>query len=594
MKVKAIFKDIADGFSITWKASKTYTTYNLLLSFAIALLPIASLWFIKQIIDIVTKYESATREDFIYAIISLVIIQLIQAGLQQALNDIQTVQQQLVIDHLSKKVLEKAITLNYPYYENSEYFNTLHLAQQEVLHRTSTLTNSLNQVMQSGFTMLMLGAIFLQFNWLYGVLVIVAILPVLMIKYKHAKAVQDLEKNNIMNERRALYISRILTDAVHAKEARIFQFGNFFIDKFLALREKIFWGKKRLSANQAWSETIIQAIEIIILAAIIYKLGVDTLDGLLTAGTFIFYLQALQRIQTGFRNFISSFTILFRQRFFLNNIFSFLKLPLSENRSNFSMPFPDHIEKGIILKNVSFTYPDSANTTLSSLNMQFSPGKVTAIIGENGSGKSTLVKLLSRLYTPTSGELLIDDISFTKIDPAEHGNKVSMIFQDYNQYHFSLTDNILLGQPKKDNEIAEAGSDADLNSFTHTIPNGYDTILGKMFGNDQQLSGGQWQKIAIARMLYRNAEIMILDEPTSNIDPLAEYEILQKITLKKKDKIIILITHRLHNLKFADHIYLMNDGKVHGEGTVSELLANNDLFKEMYQRQELEKGAMKI
>jgi len=592
MKPKAIFKDISDGFSITWKASKTYTTYNLLLSFAIALLPIASLWFIKQIIDIVTKYENATREDFIYAIISLVIIQLIQAGLQQALNDIQTVQQQLVIDHLSKKVLEKAITVNYPYYENSEYFNTLHLAQQEVLYRTSTLTNSLNQVIQSGFTMLMLSAIFLQFNWLYGVLVIIASLPVLVIKYKHAKAVQNLEKNNIMNERRALYISRILTDAVHAKELRIFQFGNFFIDKFLDLREKIFWGKKRLSANQAWSETIIQAIEIIILAAIIYKLGIDTLDGLLTAGTFIFYLQALQRIQSGFRNFISSFTILFRQRFFLNNIFSFLKLPIEEDAKRFTNTFPVQIKKGIILKNVSFKYPDAANAALSSINMHFSPGKVTAIIGENGSGKSTLVKLLSRLYTPTSGEILIDDTDFNSIEPGVYSNKVSMIFQDYNQYHFSLTDNILLGQPKNDKAIVEAGEDADLNSFAHTLPNSYDTVLGKMFGNDQQLSGGQWQKIAIARMLYRNAEIMILDEPTSNIDPLAEYEILQKIISRKKDKIVILITHRLHNLKFADHIYLMNEGKVHGEGTVSALLTNNKLFKEMYQRQELEKVAL--
>jgi ATP-binding cassette subfamily B protein len=594
MNLRNIFKDITDGFLISWKASRRYARYNFALSFIASLIPLASLWYIKQIIDIVTRYENATRQDFIYAVITLVILQLIQAGVQQVLNDIQTVQQQLVIDHLSKKVLEKAVAVEYPYYENSEYFNSLHIAQQEVIYRAGILTSGFNQILQSSFSMLMLCAVFLQLNWRYGVLIIAASLPVLLVKWRHIKASQQLEKQNLLNERKAAYLSRMLTDSVHAKEVRTFYFGSFFIDKFTELREKIFWGKKRLSANQAWAETLIQAIEIIILAAIIFKLGLSTLDGALTAGSFIFYLQALQRIQSGFRNFFVSLTLLFRQRFFLNNIFNFLNLPLTKSKSDYIIPFPAPLQQGIAIKEVSFAYPDAAAEALHNINMQFGPGKVTAIIGENGCGKSTLVKLLTRLYTPVSGKITIDGHDISNIDPEMYTARTAMIFQDYNQYHFSLADNITLGQLKNEKELALAAADADIAALVQNLPDRYDTVLGKMFGNDLQLSGGQWQKIALARMLYRDAEILIMDEPTSNIDPLAEFDILRKITAQKEGRVIILITHRLHNLKFADHIYLMEQGRVNGEGTVDQLLMTNKLFREMYNRQELDRTTSNV
>ncbi len=594
--IKSLFYDISNGFRINWKASKQYAIYNLALSLVLSLLPLLSLWYIKEIIDIVTQYQQAGRTDFIYALITLVIIQLLQAGIQQVLTDIQTVQQQLVIDYLSTRVLTKAVSVDYPYYEKSEYFNSLHLAQQQVMYHAGVLTTSYNQIIQSGFSMLALCIIFIQFNIVYGLLVLIASVPVLLIKYKHAKAIQQLEKENIVNERKAHYLSRILTDATHAKEVRTFSYGNFFIDKFRDLREKIFWGKKRLSANQAWSETIIQAIEILILAAIILHLGLSTLDGLITAGSFVFYLQALQRIQSVFKTFLNSFILLFKQRFFLINIKNFLELPSfqKKNEHSSSSIFPDKLQQGIQLQNVSFTYPEAVQETLTNLNMQFLPGKVTAIIGENGSGKSTLVKLLANLYTPASGNIAVEDISIANIDNESYYKNVAVIFQDFNQYHFSAEENILLGHPSDIEKMNNAETEADLKTLISKMPEGYKTALGKMFGNDMQLSGGQWQKIALARMLYRNAQVMILDEPTSNIDPLAEYEILQKITEKKKDKIIILITHRLHNLKFADHIYLMDNGEVHGEGTVNELLATNPLFKQMYERQELEKGFFKL
>lgn len=589
MNFRKISRDITDGFLISWNANRTYAIYNLALSLTISLLPIVSLWYIREIIDIVTRYKVASREDFIYALITLVIIQLIQAGLQQVLQEIQTIQQQSTIDYLSRKVLEKAIQVEYPYYENASYFDNLHLAQQEVNYRGGLITNGFNQLIQSGFTLITISVVLLQFKWWYAVLVIAASIPVLWIKKKHAKDSQELERQNIQRERAAGYLSRTLTDSVHAKEVRTFLFGEYLIAKFTALRERIFWGRKKLAAAQSWSETLIQAIEILIVAAVILSLGLNTLDGVITAGTFVFYLQALQRVQSGFRNFITAFTALFRQRFFISNINTFFQLPTKAgNESSYNLLFPGNIREGISLNKVSFTYPDAVKPVLQNLDMHFKPGTVTAIVGENGSGKTTLVKLLAKLYQPSTGNITIDAVDVQSIQPSSYAQHTSVLFQDFNQFHFSLRENIGFSNNAEEEKVQRASAAAGVHSIADQLKNGYDTSLGKMFGDDQQLSGGQWQKIAIARTLYRDSTVCILDEPTSNIDPVAEYEILRNIVAEKGNKIIILITHRLHNLKFADHVYLLNGGKVSSEGSVESLLQKSELFREMYQRQMLE------
>jgi ATP-binding cassette subfamily B protein len=324
------------------------------------------------------------------------------------------------------------------------------------------------------------------------------------------------------------------------------------------------------------------------LAAILVNLGLNTLDGRISPGSFIFYFQALQRLQSGFRNFLTGVTTLLRMNFFLKNLSAFLDLPLRVKHQALA-PFPAVITQGITLQNVTFCYPDNERAVLQNINMSFHPGKVIAIIGENGSGKSTLVKLLARLYEMEGGKILLEDLDIEKIDPKQYAANVSVLFQDFNQYHFPLADNIMLSGERDVQRLQNVATGAGLNDLLQELPKGFDTSLGKMFGDDVELSGGQWQKIAIARMLYRNTPVLILDEPTSNIDPLAEYEILKRITAEKKDRIIILITHRLHNLKFADHVYLMDHGKIHGEGTVDELLERSELFRQMYDRQELAK-----
>jgi len=579
--------DLFRGFLMSWQAARRYAMYNLLLTLILAVLPVLFLWCIKELIDLITSYDSAAREEFFYALTALATIQLLQIGLQQLAKNIQATQQQLTIDYLSEKVLKKAVSVEYPYYEDSAYYNSLHLAQQEVLYRTTILTMGYNQLLQNGLTMLALGALLLQYSPIYVLLVIIAAIPIVMIKWKHAVATQQLEKQNLVNERKAGYLNRILTDATHAKEVRTFHFGDVFIKKFRDLRRDIFVGKKKLFGRQHMADTLIQVIEIIIISLIVLTLGIKTFDGVLTVGSFILYLQALQRLQTGFNGFLHGFTLLFRQRYFIKNIKSFLELPLTVS-SNSETAFPAILGKGIALNNVSFTYPGNKKATLIGVNMEFRPGTVTAIVGENGCGKSTLVKLLARLYPLEDGVITIDSHDVGAFSKAEYYQNVAFLFQEYNQYHFSMGENISLDGVNDISRLRSAAIEAGIMELVKTQPKQFDANLGRMFGNDLQLSGGQWQKLAIARLRYRNTPVMVLDEPTSNIDPLAEFELLEKITATKEGKIIVLITHRLHNLKFADHVYLLDEGKVQAEGSLQTLLETSQAFRNMYARQQLE------
>jgi ATP-binding cassette, subfamily B, bacterial len=587
-KIKNVCKDLVKGFLLSWQAGKRYAIYNLLLSLVLAVLPLLSLWYIKELIDIVTHYEHVSRKDFIYALGVLILIQLVQAGLQQLLKDIQATQQQLMIDYLSHHVLKKAVSVEYAYYEDAAYFNSLHMAQQEVLYRTAILTNGYNQLLQNGLTLIALTALFLQYNWIYAIMVLAAGIPVVMVKWKHAVASQQLEKDNLLNERKAAYLNRVLTDATHAKEVRTFDFGEVFIDKFRELRRSIFRGKKKLSARQHMSETMIQVVEIIIIGAIVLSLGLKTFDGLLTIGSFILYLQALQRLQSGFTGFLNGFTVLFRQRFFIKNIRDFIDLPLPPRPAS-TISFPATILTGIAVENVSYTYTGNKSPSLSGLNMHFKPGTVTAIIGENGCGKSTLVKLIARLYSLQDGSITINgtDVSLLRLE--EYYRNVGFLFQEYNQYHFSIGENISLDGLQDRSKLKAAAHSAGIMDLVQSQPKQFEANLGRMFGNDLQLSGGQCQKLAIARLLYRDTPVMVFDEPTSNIDPIAEFELLQEITAEKEGKIIILVTHRLHNLKFADNVYLLDEGKVQAEGTVADLLQNSEAFRKMYKRQQLER-----
>jgi ATP-binding cassette subfamily B protein len=433
---------------------------------------------------------------------------------------------------------------------------------------------------------LFLSALFITIEWYYFFLFILIGFPLAYVKWYYSRKTNHLEKKNVTLERQSGNLNFVLTSLAYAKEVRLFGFGESFLNKFKGIRKKIFKERKVISYHNAWAGFWAQLIETIAVCYIYLKIAMQTFAGVISIGSFVMYFQAFQRIQSSLRSFLESLVQIFQLRLFLNDLFTFLNLPENKLRGKkTSISYP---ERGIDIDKLSFSYPGSDKQVLQNISLHCKPGNIIALVGENGSGKSTLVKLLTGLYHVQNDEAIkINGVSVNRIPENQLREKISVIFQDFNMYDATVKENIALNLNLESHKLIESAEATGANEFIGKFSDGYDTLLGKAFNKSEQLSGGQWQKLAISRALYRNTEIIILDEPTSQIDPIAEFTIIENLKKNIGGKIIILITHRLYNLKEADCIYTMHQGEIIEQGTFTELISKDGLFKKMYEKQKL-------
>jgi ATP-binding cassette subfamily B protein len=365
---------------------------------------------------------------------------------------------------------------------------------------------------------------------------------------------------------------------------RIFDFGGLFIEQFRSLKKNIFNRKKDLQRKHLWQSTFIQTSEVVATVAIYCIIILRAGTGVISIGGLVIYLQAFQRLQNGFTSLFQSAISLFQQQLYLREILRYLDTPSEQSVVMTDMPIPD-LSKGIFINNLSFRYPDTEKDVLHNINMNFKPGTITAIAGENGSGKSTLIKLLCRLYNVPAGFIMWGGADIAGIDQEVITQKTAAVFQDFGKYYLTVEENITFGREPNLQKLVESMQMAGIAQKVEGFSNKDQTILGRTYKHGEQLSGGQWQKIAVARALYKDARIIILDEPTSAIDPLSEQHIFESLKKEIGDRIIILITHRLYNLKLADYIYVMNNGRVAESGNFDILLSGDTLFSRIYEKQ---------
>ena len=558
---------------------------NFLLQVILALIPLLNLYILKGLVDLVIKHNATDQSEIIKQIVKLVIVQLINAGLNQVHLYLQSIEQQKVTDHIASIVISKAIKVPYAHYENSDYHDSLHQAQHQALYKLPILINAVNQLMQQGLNMLLLSVLFFAIKWYYFFLFLVLGLPLAYVKWYYSNKLNQLNRRHLSLERRSAYLNFILTSLGFAKEVRIFHFGNSFLENFKAIRNKIATDKREISYHNAWAGFWAQVIEITFICYIYFKLALDTFLGLISIGSFVLYFQAFQRLQAALKSFLQALVDLFQLRMFLNDLFLFLDLP--ENIKHEQQPLY-HPGNGLEITNVSFSYPGSQKEVLKNITINCKPGNMIALVGENGSGKSTLVKLLTALYPVQSGSITLHGVALDKIPDEVLRQKISVIFQDFNSYEATVKENIGLGlNLLNDERMVQSATATGANEFIEKLPLGYDTLLGRTFNSSEQLSGGQWQKIALSRALYKKSELIILDEPTSHIDPLAEYKVINTLLKNIGDNIVLLITHRLYNLKKADCIYAMSEGVIVDQGTFDELVSRDGVFKTMYEKQKL-------
>lgn len=497
-------------------------------------------------------------------------------------------QGQRIVDYAQMRLQSKANDLDLAYYENPDYHDMLDRAEEEVAYRPIEVLESLFRLGLNGISLLGIAALLLSLHWGLTVVLLVAAIPAAGVRMKYAQRFYDWTRQHTPLERQAEYFSWLLTSDTAAKELRLFGLGHLFQQRFQALRRQLYQGRVAIAKQRFVAFSLTQVIVGVITLTSYGVVILQTLKGGLLLGDLVLYHQAFQRGQEALRSLLRSTSDLYESSLFIDNLQEFLDLTPSVVNPPQPIPFPQPIQGGIRCQDVSFAYAHSARPTLHHVNLSIQPGEIIALVGENGSGKTTLVKLLCRLYDPTQGKIQVDGIDLRQFSVEDVRQHISVIFQDYTQYHLTAQENIWLGDVQRSptlDSIREASIRSGAHEVIQQLPHGYDTMLGKWFDQGEELSIGQWQAIALARAFLRPSQLIILDEPTSALDPKAEYRVFQKFRQLIQHQAAILITHRLSTVKLADRIYVMDQGTIVEQGTHHELLAYQGLYTSLYTAQ---------
>ncbi|MEW5858529.1 MAG: ABC transporter ATP-binding protein [Cyanobacteriota bacterium] len=578
---------------LVWQSTPSWTIASIALLVVQGILPLLSLYLTKLMVDAVSTGLSATDKA---AVLGQVMALIVLAGGVALAGDlcgasagfVSDAQSQVVTDYVHSLLHAKSIEVDLEYYENAKYYDALHLAQSEASYRPTEILNRLLQVGQSAISLVAIATLLFSLHWGVAATLFAAAVPSLWVQLKYANKLYRKRCQWTPQERRADYFNWMLTSVHYAKEIRLFNLGSLFQERFRNLRTSIRKEKISLARRSFIAEWAIQVSATLAVSGACGFIAYQTLQGIITLGGLVMYFQAFQRGQGLLREMFSSLVSLYGNSLFLSNLYEFLDLKRTIPEPLHPKAFPKPLKIGIQFDRVQFRYPGSTRPLLEDISLTIRAGETIALVGENGAGKTSLIKLLCRLYDPTSGRITVDGIDLRQFKTTDLRREISVVFQDYAHYNLTARENIGFGNVNQlfhDDEIRLAAKKAGADKAIASLPYGYDTILGKEFEEGEELSIGQWQKVALARAFLRQAQIIILDEPTSALDAQAEHEVLEQFRQLTEGRTAILISHRLSSVKLADRIYFLKDGRIVESGTHNELVQRNGDYARLFEIQ---------
>ena len=578
---------------LVWDSARGWTTAGLGLIAIQAFLPLLPLYLIKLIVDAVTAGISAPDKAIILQHVLFLIgltalVALLTAGCRALADIVREHQGQLVTDHVTDVIHRQSAAVDLAYYENPGYYDTLHRAQQDAPHRPNHIVQALTQLSQNGISLLALAGLIFYLHWAVAAVLFIAVLPGIIVKIRHADRLYNWQSSRTETERRTYYYHWMLTGELHAKEVRLFDLGNLFRRRYRDLREMLRREQLRLVKSRSAFDLIAQAGAIVALFGMLAFIAGRTIQGAMTLGDMVMYYQAFQRAQGYLQEITGGLAGLYEDSIFLNHFYDFLDLQPHTAASSNCVPVPKPMQAGIELEHVSFRYPVASDEVLHDIKLKIRSGEVVALVGDNGAGKTTLAKLLCRLYDPAGGRITMDGIDFRDFDTQELRREITMIFQDYIHYPLTARENIWIGDVSvspDDDRIRFAAQQAGADGTISSLPHGYETVLGNQFDGGVELSIGEWQKVALARAFLRNAQLIILDEPTSSMSPQAENEVFQAFRKLLNGRSAVLISHRFSTVRMADFICVLEGGRIMESGSHEELIQLGGQYAHLYEIQ---------
>jgi len=578
-------------FKLVWQSGPGMMSANVALRFVKAAIPFLLLFVGKLIIDQVIhlgRSHSSFAEAHLWKLVGLeFVLAILSDGLSRAINLMDSLLGDRFANHTSVRIMEHAATLDLDQFEDAVFYDKLERARQQTVGRTVLLSQVMSQV-QDLITMGFLAAGLLVFNpWLI-LLLVIAILPAFLGESYFNDQTYALSRSQTPQRRELDYLRYIGASDETAKEIKMFSLSGFIIERFKVLSDKFYIDNKRISVKRSlWGTLFTLLGSLGYYAAYVFIID-GTIKGVLTIGELTFLAGSFRQLRALLEGVLSRFTAVSQGAIYLSDFFEFFDITPKIHNTATPRPFPNPIREGFTFENVGFRYLNSERWANRYLNFTMHPTEKLALVGENGAGKSTLVKLLARLYDPTEGRILLDGHDLREYDLTELRQHIGIIFQDFLRYQMTFSQNIAAGNidEKNNGEMIRTSARQSLaDELAGRLPGGYEQMLGKRFADGVELSGGEWQKVAIARAYMRNAQLVILDEPTSALDARAEFQVFERFTELTAGKMAVLISHRFSTVRMADRIIVLDKGEIVEIGSHDALLARSGKYAELFQLQ---------
>jgi ATP-binding cassette subfamily B protein len=578
-------------FKLVYETGPAFMLANVLLRFIRSSLPLLILYVGKLIIDqvvLLNKPENSLPHTYVWQLVAIEFgLVILNDVLARGIALLDSLLGDLFSNYTSVKIMKHAATLDLDQFEDAVFYDKLERARQQTVGRTVLLAQVLSQL-QDLITMGFLAAGLMAFNpWLI-LLLLITILPAFLGESYFNDQTYALTRSQTPERRELDYLRYLGASDETAKEIKMFDLSAFIIARFKSLSDMFYRDNRRIAVKRAsWGTFFALLGSAGYYGAYVFIIA-RTVSGNITLGELTFLAGSFRQLRTLLETILTRFTAVSQGAVYLRDFFEFFQIKPKIHPPLKPLPFPNPVKQGFTFENVGFRYTHSERWANRHLNFTLYPGEKLALVGENGAGKTTLVKLLSRLYDPTEGRILLDGYDLKEYDLTKLRLNIGIIFQDYLRYQMTFSQNIAAGNigEKENTELIHAAAKQSLaDELAKRLPGGYGQMLGKRFSDGVELSGGEWQKVAIARAYMRDAQLLILDEPTSALDARAEFEVFQRFAELTKERMAVLISHRFSTVRMADRILVLQNGEIAETGSHEELLAKGGRYAELFNLQ---------
>ncbi len=591
---RAVVQQARRALGLVWQTSRPLTLTLAALTLFAGLLPAAIAYVGAHLVDaVVAASQAGSGERDFQPVLGWVVFEGIlvaaMAGAQRGLGLCQSLLRAQLGHRINDLILQKALSLDLAQFEDSEFYDKLTRARREASTRPLSLVMRSFGLAQNAIALLSFGGLLVQFSPLAVLVLILAGLPAFVVEAKFSGDAFRLFRWRSPDTRKQMYLETVLAREDHAKEVKLYGLGPLLLDRYREIYRRLFREDRALALRRDGWGFLLGLLATATLYGAYTWIAWSTVQGRITLGQMTMYLMLFRQGQAAVSASLAAIGGMYEDNLYLSTLYEYLDTPSADQDQAGGATRGTSPGDGIRFEQVSFRYPDTEVDALHAIDLHLQPGQSLALVGENGSGKTTLIKLLTRLYQPTAGRILLDGLDLAEWDASTLRRRIGVIFQDYARYQLSVGENIGVGDVSAFDDTdrwrvaAERGLAAP---FIDSLPEGYQSQLGKWFANGRELSGGQWQKIALARAFMRqDADILVLDEPTAAMDAAAEASIFEHFRQMTTGRIAILISHRFSTVRMADQILVIDRGRVIERGNHQSLMAADGQYARLFSLQ---------